>query len=87
MTKLLLKPGVYRHYKGQLYQVLGVALLEETLEPMVVYQALHDSQEVDPNALWVRPLQVFLETVNTAGKEQPRFEFVSDSPISLETYH
>ncbi|MBS0423813.1 MAG: DUF1653 domain-containing protein [Proteobacteria bacterium] len=37
MTKPFLKAGIYRHYKGQLYKVLGVARLEETLEPMVVY--------------------------------------------------
>jgi len=87
MTKLLLKPGIYRHSKGKLYEVLDVARLEETLEPMVVYRAMYDSEEFGDQALWVRPLSVFVETVNVEGKERPGFEFVSEVDISSETCH
>jgi ribosomal-protein-alanine N-acetyltransferase len=87
VTKSLLKTGIYRHYKGRLYEVMDIARLEQTLELMVVYRALYDAKDKDfgPNALWVRSLSVFVETVNIAGKEQPRFEFVS--AVLCETPH
>jgi hypothetical protein len=60
--------GVYRHYKGQRYQVLGTARHSETLEPLVVYRALYGEQ-----GLWVRPLAMFVETVQVDGHSLPRF--------------
>ncbi len=66
-----LKLGIYRHYKGHLYQVLSVARHSETLEEMVVYQALYGDFGV-----WVRPLKMFLEEVVSEGVQQPRFAFV-----------
>jgi len=86
-TKPLLKLGIYRHYKGGLYEVLSVALHSETLEPMVVYQGLFDSAEFGPNPLWVRPFSMFLETINIDGKEQPRFEFVSEVSEFSNLHH
>lgn len=74
-----LKIGIYRHYNGNLYKVLGIANHSETLNPMVIYQALYDSKDFGSNALWVRPLEMFLENVNIAGKNRKRFEFVSNS--------
>ncbi|MCK4521028.1 MAG: DUF1653 domain-containing protein [Nanoarchaeota archaeon] len=70
------KPGKYQHYKGNFYEVIGVARHSETLEELVVYKALYDSEEFGNNALWVRPKEMFLGTVNVDGKEVPRFKFV-----------
>ncbi|OGB29099.1 MAG: hypothetical protein A3F78_15020 [Burkholderiales bacterium RIFCSPLOWO2_12_FULL_61_40] len=67
-------PGLYRHYKGNLYEVLGTARHSETLEPMTLYRKL----ESDPNSdLWVRPMVMFEETVLVDGIQQPRFVKVS----------
>lgn len=61
-------PGIYRHYKGQRYRVLGTARHSETLEPMVVYQALYGER-----GLWVRPAAMFAETVDLHGSPTARF--------------
>ena len=60
--------GLYRHYKGGLYQVLALARHSETREPMVVYQALYG--EYGP---WVRPASMFTETIVVDGNTVPRF--------------
>ena len=65
-------PGRYRHYKGNAYRVLGLARHSETLEPLVVYQALYGER-----GLWVRPAAMFAETIDVAGKRVPRFAFVA----------
>ncbi|MCG7601184.1 DUF1653 domain-containing protein [Halomonas sp. McH1-25] len=62
-------PGIYRHYKGQTYEVLGVAHHSETDEPLVVYRALYGDY-----GLWVRPLDMFVETVEVQGEPVRRFE-------------
>lgn len=67
--------GKYRHYKGGHYLVIGVAKHSETKEDLVVYVALYDNPD---GHLWVRPLSMFMEKVNTNGKLIPRFEKVSD---------
>lgn len=67
------RPGRYRHFKGNEYRVLGVATHSETREQLVVYQPLYGD-----GGLFVRPLAMFLETVNRDGLERPRFEFVAD---------
>lgn len=63
-----LRPGRYRHFKGGEYEVLGVARHSEGLEDMVVYRPLSND-----TGLWVRPLSMFLETVEHGGQRQPRF--------------
>ena len=63
--------GIYRHYKGGQYEVLGVAFHSETLEEMVVYRATYDER-----FLWSRPLSMFSEEVDFEGKKQPRFKFI-----------
>ena len=71
-----LKPGKYQHYKGKLYEVIGVARHSETLEEFVVYRALYDSEKFGKNALWIRPKKMFLEKVIVDGKSTPRFKLV-----------
>ena len=60
--------GRYRHYKGQHYEVVGLARHSETLEPMVVYRALYGE-----HGLWVRPAYMWSEQVVREGQSQPRF--------------
>lgn len=64
--------GKYKHYKGNEYEVIGVANNSETLEKMVVYKALYGSGE-----LWVRPYGMFFETVTINGEEIPRFRKIT----------
>ena len=66
-----IQSGKYRHYKGGEYQVIGTATHSETEELLVVYRPLYGEQN-----LWVRPLDMFTETVNIDGQPVPRFEFV-----------
>ncbi len=73
-----IKLGRYRHYKGKLYQVIGIARHSETKEELVVYRALYQSEEFGENALWVRPKKMFLEDVEVNGKKIPRFQYVGD---------
>ena len=68
-----LKCGRYRHYKGNHYVVLGVASHSETLEKLVVYRA-----DYGDRGLWVRPLAMFLETVEISGEPEARFEFLDE---------
>ena len=69
------KTGRYRHYKGKEYKVIGIAKHSETLEDLVVYEALYENKT---SKLWVRPLKMFTETVIIDGKEMPRFEYVGE---------
>jgi hypothetical protein len=71
-----LKPGIYEHYKGKKYRVIGVAKHSETLEDMVVYEALYDN---DVSKLWIRPLQMFLEEVEVDAKKVPRFTYLKEA--------
>ena len=66
-----IKPGKYRHFKGNLYEVIGVARPSETQEEMVVYRALYGEY-----GLWVRPAAMWTETVDRDGYHGPRFQFI-----------
>jgi hypothetical protein len=68
-----LKPGFYRHFKGNLYELIGIAKHSETLEPMVVYRALYGE-----GGLWVRPASMWSETVEKDGDRGPRFSPVEE---------
>lgn len=65
------KPGLYRHYKGGEYEVMGLCRHSETLEPMVVYRALYGEK-----GLWVRPHAMWSETVDVDGTKRLRFSRV-----------
>jgi len=72
------KLGKYEHFKGKMYEVIGVARHSETLEELVVYRALYHDEKFGKNALWVRPKKMFLETTVVDGKEVPRFKYVGE---------
>lgn len=65
--------GKYRHYKGSEYEVVGEGTHTETGERLVVYKALYD-----PEGLWVRPYDMFFETITLDGVQKARFEKVDD---------
>ena len=66
--------GTYRHYKGKQYEVIGFAKHSETLEDMVIYQALYGEC-----GIWVRPLSMWENTIEVDGKTVKRFEYVDES--------
>ncbi len=68
--------GLYHHYKGQLYEVLGVGKHADTHEDIVVYRGLYKSVEFGCNPLWVRPKKDFLDDIVVEGIAMPRFLFV-----------
>lgn len=68
------KPGMYRHYKGKEYRVLGIGFHSETLEKLVFYQALYESEDFGKDVLWARPIEMFLGNVTINGTEVPRFQ-------------
>lgn len=76
MSKLIIN-GTYRHFKGNKYKILQIAKHSETLEDMVIYQALYGEQ-----LIWCRPLNMFLENVCRDGKVIERFSYV---PPEIET--
>jgi hypothetical protein len=69
MRSVEITPGRYRHYKGNEYEVIGLATHSETLEAMVVYRPLYGE-----GGLWVRPAAMFTEDVIIDGRSRPRFE-------------
>ncbi|GIV44799.1 MAG: hypothetical protein KatS3mg035_1922 [Bacteroidia bacterium] len=69
----MIKKGKYRHYKGKEYEVIGIARHSETLEELVVYKALYQTEGEN---LWVRPLKMFTEEITIDGITLKRFEFI-----------
>lgn len=68
-----LKPGKYRHFKGNEYRLLYMAKHSETLEPMIVYQALYGE-----HGIWVRPAGMWSEQVERDGYSGPRFAYIGE---------
>ncbi len=66
-----IKLGKYRHFKGNEYEVIGIAKHSETLAPMVVYKALYGDGDI-----WVRPYEMWNETITRDGKTFQRFTFI-----------
>jgi len=76
-----IKLGKYQHFKGGLYEVIGVARHSETLEELVVYKALYDSPEFGKDALWARPKELFTcmkPDPNSPGKEVKAFTYLGE---------
>lgn len=72
------EPGFFKHFKGNVYEVMGVGKHSETGEELVVYRGLYDSPH-GYGAIWIRPVAMFLETIERDGKTMRRF-----APISTE---
>ena len=68
-----LEIGIYEHYKGNRYEVIGIAKHSETLEEMVVYKALYGE-----GLVWVRPLKMFTEEVEVNGEMIQRYKLVKE---------
>ncbi|MES2060059.1 MAG: DUF1653 domain-containing protein [Patescibacteria group bacterium] len=71
----MIKLGKYKHYKGKEYRVIGMAKHSETLEELVVYEALYENET---SKLWVRPLEMFAGTIEIDGKQIRRFEYIGE---------
>jgi len=74
----MIEPGIYRHFKGQFYAVDNVAKHSETDEFYVVYRALYGER-----GLWVRPLEMFDETIEREGVRMKRFAPASETEVAL----
>ena len=71
-----IQPGIYQHYKGPKYRVYSLARHTETEELVVVYEALYETGLEAVHKLWVRPLDMFTETVEVDGETIPRFRLI-----------
>ncbi len=67
--------GLYKHYKNKQYRVLALAKHSETLEELVVYEALYEN---NVSKIWARPKKMFLEDVEIDGKKVPRFRLIEE---------
>ena len=70
-----IKNGIYQHYKGNKYEVIGIAKHSETLEDLVVYRALYDN---NVSKLWARPLKMFVEIIEIDGRRIERFKYIGE---------
>ena len=75
-----MKQGIYQHYKGKHYQVIGICLHSETLEEMVVYRQLYEDY-----GLWVRPKHMFEEGIIHEGQHRPRFQFIRTMDTEIKS--
>lgn len=71
-----IKPGRYRHYKGNEYEVIGVATHSETMEAMVIYRPLYGE-----GGLWVRPVGMWNEIIEKDGKINKRFQYIGEASL------
>ena len=79
MVNMNIPKGNYKHFKGHVYKVIGIAKHSETLEEQVVYVSISDDNDV-----WVRPANMFLDIIERDGKRFQRFEFLGASENELE---
>lgn len=73
MQKEIIPGAIYQHYKGKLYRVIGVGKHSESLEDVVLYEALYENSL---GRLWCRPAQMWSEIVDVQGEKVPRFKFL-----------
>jgi cyclomaltodextrinase len=69
-----IKPGRYRHFKGNEYEVIGIVRHSESMQELVLYRALYGD-----GGLWVRPADMFCESIERDGQRMPRFEYIGGS--------
>ena len=69
--------AIYRHYSGKQYKIIAIGYHSESLKKHVVYQALYDDKQFGNQAIWIRPLEMFMETIIIDGKETKRFTKIS----------
>lgn len=81
----MIKPGLYRHFKGKLYQVSGCCRHSETLEWMVIYQGLYNSEDFGDKPVFVRPYDLFIQDIEVEGNKVPRFSYIGDQPDPDQT--
>jgi len=74
-----MQTGIYRHYKGKLYHVIGIGRHSESLDKMVVYRCLYGNY-----GLWVRPYKMFMEYIELNGESVPRFSFLHSTDNAPE---
>jgi len=74
-----IKLGKYQHYKGNFYEVLGVAKHTETMADFVVYKSSYNSPEFPVGSLWIRPKEMFFGQVEVNGQKVPRFRFIENT--------
>ncbi len=79
MSNINIPKGIYKHFKGHVYKVIGIAKHSESLEEQVIYVSIDDETD-----LWVRPATMFLDMIERDGKRFQRFEFLGDSITDLE---
>lgn len=82
IDKYDLKKGRYKHFKGREYELIDIVTHSESLEKLVLYRALYDSE----SALWVRPISMWNELVTINGKSVPRFEYITWFIWSCDEY-
>ncbi len=74
-----IKLGIYAHFKGGNVEVIALAHHSETLEDMVVYKTLYENRTYGKGSIWVRPLGMFIDTLEVDGAKVQRFCFVGKS--------
>ncbi len=72
-----IKPGKYKHFKGDVMEVIGTALHSETLEEFAVYKHI-TGERAGESHYWIRPAAMFFEEVEVNGKKIPRFEYIGE---------
>ncbi len=78
-----IRAGLYKHFKGKLYRVVGVFRHSETLEELVAYQSLYHSIDYGAHPRWARPVPMFIEQVERDSYSGPRFQFLNeDGPFT-----
>ncbi|AWW28583.1 MAG: hypothetical protein PWP56_918 [Acetobacterium sp.] len=79
MKQDIIKPGRYRHYKGNEYEVIGVGTHSETLETLVIYRPLYGE-----GGLWVRPVTMWDEIIEKDGVIMKRFEYIGEASLKKD---
>lgn len=73
-----IQKGRYQHFKGNFYELVDVALHSETQEAYVVYKALYGGIDGEGGGLWIRPFDMFDESIERDGKTIKRFQYVGE---------